>query len=69
VQHIALKTDNIFATMRELKKRTHLGGRAFSLGKGGACVPILVSVFPCFSFICFLSPSPFSPPSFIVRGL
>ncbi|EWM22209.1 4-hydroxyphenylpyruvate dioxygenase [Nannochloropsis gaditana] len=29
VQHIALKTDNIFATMRELKKRTHLGGFDF----------------------------------------
>lgn len=29
VQHIALKTDDIFATMEELKRRTHVGGFDF----------------------------------------
>lgn len=29
VQHLALKTDNIFATMREMRKRSHIGGFQF----------------------------------------
>lgn len=29
LQHIALKTNDVFATMRELRKRTHLGGFEF----------------------------------------
>jgi 4-hydroxyphenylpyruvate dioxygenase len=34
VQHIALKTDNIFATMRELRKRTLCGGFDFMPAPG-----------------------------------
>lgn len=36
VQHIALKTDDIFATMRELKQRSHLGGFEFMPAPGDA---------------------------------
>lgn len=34
LQHIALKTDDIFATMRELKKRTYVGGFDFMPAPG-----------------------------------
>ena len=31
VQHLALKTDDIFKTMREMRKRTYIGGKDYSL--------------------------------------
>lgn len=61
VQHLALKTDDIFKTMREMKKRTYIGGKDYSLSLS-LCLYVCLSVsYPCHPVLMsILTPPPFS---------